>query len=523
MRGFITMNNTILTRKKGINLLFFFLACAISFTFINLARYALPKTDDFASMVYGYLSINQHGSFIKGILMQVKTNYLQQQGAYTASTLALLALTKIGTSTLRYQIVTVFFVACAFTSYLLLAYTVSKHFHFPHIWGIFLFSTLWIAVDLVGPGEAMLYVVGACVYSFPMSLGLFATTCFLHVIDTPEKDKRMKWCILSSLFAVGATGGVLMVAGMVNIFFVCILLYTWFTEKKFPLRGIVPFLFSFGGALLNALAPGNFIRYAGSYGEGAPDVRSSIINTFIIALHHIYNLATKTYLLVALLLVAFFILILPMEQDRNHFRVHPIFLAIAGYICCYTIVFPTVLGYHLMPGDYVEERIVFTFAWVASLLILLTWSYALMWLKIRYLSDLKWTGLSIVLAGIVFCFGVLLSTAYIPHFRQDASVTTLRTIWREHKSGSLKNYYAAYHLTLKQADDTPVGEACYIFYEIPETRLFMKSSMSAQPDWWVNRSVAAVYQLGLFDYCPEHPFTEQDALDAGYTLEQLLP
>ena len=107
--------------------------------------------------------------------------------------------------------------------------------------------------------------------------------------------------------------------------------------------------------------------------------------------------------------------------------------------------------------------------------------------------------------------------------RTDGSAPTLTTVYREYRSGNLANYYASYHLALLGAEAQPVSGLYYIFYEIPETKLFMGNSMSADPEWWVNRTAAAVYQLALFDYCPEHPFTEQDALDMGCTMESLLP
>lgn len=508
---------------KPWNILFLIFSCIIFASFVFLARYALPKTDDFANMMYGFNRLNITGSAIKSCLQLTREMYMQQQGTYTASFLATFLLIKCGTNLLRFRYVILVFVLVIFLAYTLLLHSIAKHFHFQHIWGVYLFSALWIAVDFVGPGEALLYLSGACVYAFPLSLGFLATTCYLKLMESNHKLAMILYTILSAGFAFFAAGGVLMAAAMVNIFLVWILLYESYRNHKFMLRGIIPFLGAFSGALLNALAPGNFVRYSSSIGAEKPDYISSIWNTLLITCEHLLHLMQQTYFLVALIVIGLFVFFLQTDSTRDQFHLHPLVLLIANFITCYLAVFPTVLGYHLSPGDPAQERMLFAFGWIASAVLMLTWVYFLMWLKVRGHFTGQLHARSAAVAALLLVVVSLANVFYIPQFRGDDSRPTLSTIYREYTSGRLDQYYAAYHLALLQADALDVSGQLFIFYEFPETKLFMESSMSAHTDWWVNQTAAAVYQLSLWDYCPEHPFTEADALQSGYTIQQLLP
>ncbi len=482
------------------NFFFVALSCVIFAVFLNLTRYALPKTDDFANMMYGYKSLEETGSILRTTWDMTVQSYTQQQGTYTAAASAIFLLVKCGTNLLRYQKIIAVFVALTFVSYGLLVWALARHFQLRHVWGVILFSALWVAVDLVGPGEPMLYIVGACVYCLPMSLGFLATVCYLRLMESAGRPAIICWSVLASGLAFLATGGVLMVAGMVNIFFVWIVILIWYERRHFPLRGVIPFFFAFGGALLNTLAPGNFTRYADNYGVGRPDFKSAFIYTGVITLEHLVHLLTQTYFLVALLIVAVVVLFSRVELPANCFRLNPIFLVIATYISCYVIIYPTVLGYNLLPRQFVEERICFTFAWIAALLLFLTWTYFLVWVKTGFFTE-SWTHRTAVIVTTVAIFlGVAGNLLYVPRFRADGSAPTLTTMYREYRSGNLAYYYASYHLALLGAEAQPVSGLYYIFYEIPENKLFMGNSMSADPEWWVNRTAAAVSQLALFDY-----------------------
>ncbi len=517
------MNNSSFLRKQIWNILFIVLSCLIFISFFSLARYALPKTDDFADMMYGYKSLEQTGNVYKTSWTVMKDIYENQQGTFFSSFSLIFLLVKTGINLTRYQHIIGALVCLFFCSYLFLLYCIAKHFHFKHVVGVFLFTTLWTAVDLVGPGEGLLYIVGACVYALPLAFGFLAIAFYLQLMESKKPIAIFLWTCLSMGAAFLGAGGVLMSSAMINIFMVWIFLYEWFVNRKFPLRGLLPFLTAFASALLNALAPGNFKRFTSGAGEAKPDYIGSVLDTFGVTNEQILHLMQQTYFLVAILLVTVFVIFTKNSYTKEHFRVHPIIIAIASYFSCYIVLFPTVLGYQLSAGEHIEQRIIFAFAWIASINLFLTWTYLLMWIKVRYVSEIAIRPIAVTITCLVLIAGIVSNVLYVPNCREENTAPTLTTIYNEYSSGSLENYYAAYHLALLGADAAPVSTAYYVFYEYPDTQLFMNSSMSSDTSWWVNVTVAAIYQLGLFAYCPEHPFSEQDALDAGYTMEQLLP
>ncbi len=517
------MKPTSFFRKHLANLIFFVLSLGIFITFLNLARYALPKTDDFAYMMYGYQDMERGSNVFTSSWNIMKQFYMGQQGNFTSVLSAVFLLIKTGTNLGRYQLITAGFVVLSFLSYMWLMRVVAKHFHFEHVWGVFLFAALWVGVDVIGAGEPILYIVGACVYIFPLALGFLSTICFIKLMETDRAWAMVLFGIMSAGLAFFAAGGVLMVAAMINIFMVWIICYERFMHGRFPFRGLLPCLFAFAGALMNALAPGNFTRYTSGTGDSAPDYLGSIVNTLIITCEHLLHVFTRTYFLVALVLVTVAVVFTQVSASREQFRVHPLVIVIANFISCYLVVFPTVLGYHLMPGDFVEERIQFTFAWIGAMLVFMTWIYTLMWVKARHEGTPEFRGKAVAISAAVLVVCVIANILYVPAMRPEGTTPTLTTIYNEVSSGALENYYAANSLALRGAVDTGVGNRYYIFYEIPETKLFMGNSFSSDDQWWVNRTAAAIYRLAIFAYCPEHPFSEQDALDAGYTIEQLLP
>lgn len=497
------------------------LSCGIIATFLGLSRFALPRTDDFADMMYGFQSLFTTGNVYRSAFEVSRDIYFHQQGTFFSCYAIFFLLMKTGTNLLRYQIVIALFMLFFFASVLVLIYTVTKQFHMNSMWGIFLFAILWIALDFAGPGDSMLYLVGACVYILPISFGFLATACYLKVFDAMELRQRILWTVASSVCAFLCSGGVLMAAGMINIVMVLLLLSRWIVNRKFPVQGILPFLAALASALLNALAPGNFTRYTNAYGS-RPSITQGVIHTFSVTAQQFLHLFRHTYLLIALVLIAIAILCMHQELLAERFRIHPILVLIGCFVSCYVVMFPSVLGYALTTALPVENRILFTFAWVATPSIIFAWSYLLCWIRVHILPELQIEVLPVTLGGVALFVALVLNLLYVPAMRVN-SAPTLTAIYKEYRSGALQQHYAAYHLLLLGAEAAEQESHYVVTYEIPPSSLFMDHHLSADNTWWVNTTLAAVYQLGAFTYGPDHPFTEEDALAAGYTIEQLLP
>ena len=104
------MNKATILKKQVFNILFFVLSCAVFIAFLSLARYALPKTDDFADMATGYRSLESTGNVYVTTWETSKVIYENQQGTFFSVLSLMFLLVKTGINIARYQHIIAFFV-----------------------------------------------------------------------------------------------------------------------------------------------------------------------------------------------------------------------------------------------------------------------------------------------------------------------------------------------------------------------------------------------------------------------------
>ena len=178
--------------------------------------------------------------------------------------------------------------------------------------------------------EIFYWFVGACVYGFPMSLGMFAVTLLLlangrGTARTPESGTATSegkstavpsdraasnaklLYILSAILGFCAVGASLAITGTVCWLVLSIVVFYAVKDKKLDRKNISVFLACFGGALINAAAPGNFIRLDLESGESFTLV-DGISNTwgyFIYALKWLFLNKNYGCVFLALIITGF--------------------------------------------------------------------------------------------------------------------------------------------------------------------------------------------------------------------------
>lgn len=516
------MNLRLFLKNHIYNVIFFLLATFILIGFLYLGRFALPMTDDFADAVFVMNDKQQTQNSLLSAWNLTKATYLNSQGTFFSVFALEYLLLILGTNFYGYRLCVQLLILFFFASYALFSYVIAKHFHMSKVWGVLLFATLWVGVDLVGPGEFTMYVVGACVYSLPLALGFLGLSCYIRLLKADGVRKVVLLMLATVLLIFMACGGVLMVSAMVNMWIVLLMMYHWYSCKKIPWRGILPFLVAFATSLANALAPGNFLRY-GSGVATQPDYLGSVLNTFKVVNELLIRLTKFTYLPVALVLIAVVVLFTRTKGAKEDYRLNPLIMLIADYFMSFIVMFPCVLGYRLTPGAYVAERVVFTFSVITALSIGIFWTYFMLWLKMRMQREIVIRTKHIICAlmlGIVLFAG---NTATIYYARGAGNHPTITEFVKEYSRGYLENYYLAYRLALQAAKDAPEGSAYAISHIIPESSLYMNPTISSDSEWWVNRSIAMFYQLSVVSYAPDHGYSSEDITDAGYSVEELMP
>lgn len=518
------MKNISYFKKNGIHLLFLFFAIIVAALFVSVSRYALPKTDDFSNLWYGVTYFNQGNSASGAAWKAMVNGYLGQQGTFFSGFTATFLLLKVGTDIVKFRHVVMAFVCFFFASYIFSLRILAKHFRFDAIWGAFLFGTLLTAVDHIGPGESLMFITGIAVYGLPIALSLLSVAFYTLVMDSTKTWQLVLFTIASALCAFPSCGGVLMVAAMTNMLMVLVFIHQWYTSRRFPLRGIIPFLFAFGSALTNALAPGNFVRYQNQAGEAAakPHLGQALVNSFGISAEQILSILSSTYALILLVVIALLILFSKQELE-DHYRIHPLFFFLAAYALYYIVIFPSALGYDMVPHGYIQERTVFTFTQAATVGLFIAWTYLWLWIKAHKHLTLELSKRHLINAFIVLVVCVAANIIYVPMVRGGETNPTVTQIYKEFSSQSIKEYYAARYLGYLVAMNTREDTAFYMTYELPESKLFPDDSLSSDPTWWVNRTMSYIYKVPLYAYTPSHTFGKSDLEQYNTTLRELQP
>ena len=119
-------------------------------------------------------------------------------------------------------------------------------------------AVLFTFLNIQSYAEVFFWFTPTVVYSIPVTVMLLALSCFIRMRKGGQK--RTLWTALAAVSAFCASGGVLMVAGALCYILLAVSVYDRITEKKWHLPSLIVFGAAFAGALINTLAPGNFIR-----------------------------------------------------------------------------------------------------------------------------------------------------------------------------------------------------------------------------------------------------------------------
>ena len=199
--------------------------------------------------------------------------------------------------------------------------------------------------------EIFFWYTGAAVLSIPLSMACFA---FAAMVLAKRKDSK-GWSVASCIVGFLAAGGTLAVSGILCYAALMFVIYWWIRDKKIDRRSVVAFLFFFVSSLINAAAPGNFVRKEVEGGEGL-SFFTGIKNTWIFfwgemdTLVNVYNL-----LAILLILVACGVLLYRKQRtEDNTWYITGVLSLLTPFICA----FPVILGYGV---PWVPNRCLFVF------------------------------------------------------------------------------------------------------------------------------------------------------------------
>ena len=331
-------------KKKIIRASVYFIILLVAIMYLIPTMYTMPSIDDFDyanDMLKGPMA-NGDGlivSFIKcfaDLYMRWQGNYLSFFALYMSAGIG-------GLSTWWYRFHVAFNLILFFVSVIYMLKSLLIHdkenVEFIEFLGAFLL-VVFCGLNRASPSEAFYWLNASCVYLLPFSMALLSVTN--TVLYCKNRKKRNFVCGL--VFAFLAAGGILMATAFINICLVVINVNELIYKKKINRETLIIFLIALAGGVVNAIAPGNFVRARGVSSEGISVVRA-LANTVTVMWTRMSFALRKGYLLWACIVLIMLFALTPIKKVLKT-KLNPALLWIEGLIILYVTAFPVIYGYN---------------------------------------------------------------------------------------------------------------------------------------------------------------------------------
>ncbi len=338
--------------------------------------------------------------------------------------------------------------------------------------------------------EIFTWYCGATIYSFPLFFSMLG--CGLMTRD----NKTVVQTIIASIFMIIASGGSLEVAG-----FGCFLILIFGIIKK--LQGKLDkkdcFIFAFAviGALINTLAPGNYVRHEGT-GDSELHILVAVIRSVREIITWIENIIIDTpfvFLMLVVLLIGF--------KNRKYVikntKIIYIYILL-NIMLPFVTIFPVCLGYGYFKGD-MPNRCQFVLA-VSIIIALLQISLSVGRL-LSERTDRLFTK-EIYIALIMFYMAM---TCVNTNWK--ISETTLYDMYKQVESSEFKNYYNDSKEIYKSiASDT--NSDVFFHYKPIYIYNYQCLVLSEDSETWENKATANYYGKNSIQYVAESVYYRDD-------------
>ena len=301
--------------------------------------YVLPCSDDFG-MAKSMIAIGGHS--VKNVFQNVKQVYFNWLGTYSGKAFSSFfdPLGRVGVQGNR---VFLFFLSILFV---LLTGTLFFAFFSFHEGIKIQYICLLVSVCLAMCfncrvlTQILFWFTGGAEYTLPALSGFGGIICLLLSFRAVRKRRKLCMISLGAVLGVIACGGNLQVSGFVCYVFLIFLCYSvW--KKRNQWAYAIAFVITFSGALLNAAAPGNYVRK--SVIESDISMFRAMFYAMLAVLEEIKYIFSSSYIpwmLLALMILNFFFL--PVIYEKLY---HPVLIGATVISAWLVSVFPVCYGY----------------------------------------------------------------------------------------------------------------------------------------------------------------------------------
>lgn len=321
--------------------------------------------------------------------------------------------------------------------------------------------------------EVFYWFVGSTVYAFPMTL------CLLGLAMTLQA-KSAKGNFVAGLLMFLASGGALQIAGVGCCVLLGICVIKWL-DKSIKRKDYIIFGLAVLGALINTVAPGNYVRHD-IIDDTGMHLGAAVIETGLEVLQTVETLLFNTPCILLILAAVVIGAVIGKTKKVQEIKVVwavVLLCAVTPFVTC----FPVLLGYSSTLDEFPNRcKFIETIVIVCGFMLIAAIAGCMMSERLYSLRKGE------LCAGVALFLIVMSSTN--PAWRASQSVPG--EMWNEIARGSYREYYEKVNEIYDMVEHDP-NENVFI-YEMPEEAphfpiLRLREDMS----YWINAGCAGYF------------------------------
>ena len=443
------------------------------------ATYTVPLGDDLFTPHTAYDSLFSH---IGASVSFVARTYVSWQGTFFSFFLSYLlhpfhgkAVSGAAGNLMKLKLVMfvnafLFFAALLYLIYVVIRLIMPKQYRLTAYMSA---AVLFCFLNAQSYAEVFFWFTTAVVYSMPVTVMLLTLALFIRLRGDGRIRHGTALTVLSSVLAFCAGGGVLMVAGALCYILLVILVCDRLASKKWHRPSLIVWGFSLAGALINTLAPGNFVR-SGNVASSV-DPLSAVLSSLQTAYLELEHLFSATPLLAGLIVAVFLGILFCEGTDAARLKKRISFTCMLMPVLVVTL-FPLQLG---NGGAGIAVRGQFVFDVIAIPLLFALFFFAGQFFALQLASERR-TAAALPVLLLLVCVLSLngITLLGLPQYGM------LRNL----ANGSYRNY----HLRIQQIfEDIWNSEEQDIVVTLPEDlEQYQNFLLSTDPDHYINHGLA---------------------------------
>lgn len=465
--------------KRLLAVFFILISAYMILTVIRASTYTVLSGDDFS---HGNDVGEFHTGFWSYLLASFRfagQRYMTWQGTYFSMFLqALLSpINQFGLTQLRCVMFVNSLLFFGSLLYFLIVFMKRNEVKDPLVKCVFITAVIFVVCGYDAYNQVFLWFSGSTSYSFPLSVLFIALS---HYIQTDLSDKKA-YLISAVLLGFLAMGGTLMIAGMGCYAALLMLAYRFLRDRKICAKDLLVFLTWLSGAVINTVAPGNYVRHSW-IDDGMHPLRS---------LKYAFSLTDRRWQFLTSMNFAFLIVVvfacslyISSNRKKDYLKIA---VSILGLLTPVVAVFPMALGYSI---DKLPNRCAF----IIDMGIMFSSFYCAFTMGefCKALLDRSSVRVVLINAALLGVICVLLDGYGLSDFK------TMHLASQLHR-GEFQDHFNVCRDFLEMLDEYPEGSEVRINehdvpYEIDNCRNFCLFPED-DSDYWINREVAKYYGL----------------------------